>query len=90
MIKGTTLLLGFSIKICTKHNKGTTLCWGGGGGVKGEVVPGPFFILFYFCTLPLPTITQPLISLLFGIIGVVGGVVVVVAGILIAEVLHQC
>ena len=23
------------------------------GGVKGEVVPGPFFVFFYFCTLPL-------------------------------------
>ena len=47
MIRGTTSLLGFTIKICTKHNKGTTLCWGG-GGVKGEVVPGPLFYTFLF------------------------------------------
>ena len=46
MIRGTTLLLGFSIKMYTKHNKGTTLCWG--GGVKGEVVPGPLFYTFLF------------------------------------------
>ena len=32
MIRGTTSLLGFSIKIRTTHNKGTTLCWGGGQG----------------------------------------------------------
>ena len=25
----------------------------GRGGVKGEVVPGPLFCTFYFCTLPL-------------------------------------
>ena len=46
MVRGTTSLLGFSIKIRTKHNKGTTLCWG--GGVKGKVVPGPLFLTFLF------------------------------------------
>ena len=59
MIRGTTSLLGLSIKIRTKHNKGTTLCWGGGGGVNGEVVPVPLFLFFYFSTLPLLKIYIP-------------------------------
>ena len=36
MTRGTTLLFGFSIKMYTKHNKGTTLCRGGGVSVPNR------------------------------------------------------
>ena len=67
MIRGTTSLLGFSIKICTKHNKGTTLCWGGGG--QGQSGPRTTFLklfLNFFIFAPFPNEilvkTLPIIS----------------------------
>ena len=39
--------------IFKKHNKGTTLYRG--GGVKGEVVPVPLFLLFIFAYFPYET-----------------------------------
>ena len=53
MIRVTTSLLGFSIKICTKHKKGTNLCWG--GGLRSKWSSDHFLKLFYFCILPLWT-----------------------------------
>ena len=51
IIRGTTSLLGFWIKICTKHNKRTTLRWGGGG--QGRSGPGKTF-LYFFIFAPFP------------------------------------
>jgi len=48
------LLFGFSIKMYQNTIRG--LLYAGEGGVKGEVVPGPFFLLFYFCILHLEDI----------------------------------
>ena len=44
MTRGTTFLFGFSIKMYQNTIRGPLYAGEGrGGGVKGEVVPGPLF-----------------------------------------------